>query len=87
MYFRFVSAVVLVVVISLIGTSLEKRNLELRRAISQQHYQWDVLIERYASHRAEAERLGAPGRLLEVIKPPAAAEPAAKPERKKRKPQ
>jgi len=87
MYFRFVSALVLVVVISLIGTSLEKRNLELRRAISQQHYQWDVLIERYASHRAEAEKLGAPARLLEVIKPPAVTEPAATPTRKNRKPQ
>jgi hypothetical protein len=67
MFFRFVAALVAVVVISLAGVAIEKRNLELRRAISHQEYQRELLIERQARTRAETERLGAPPRLLEAL--------------------
>ena len=70
MYFRFVAALTLVVGISLAGTALEKRNLELRRAISRQHYQLEVLVDRHALHRMEAHRLGTPERLIESLKSP-----------------
>lgn len=70
MYFRFIAALTLVVGISLAGTALEKRNLELRRAISRQHYQLEVLVDRHALHRMEAHRLGAPERLMESMTNP-----------------
>lgn len=70
MYFRFVSAMTLVVTISLAGTALEKRNLELRRAISRQHYQLEALVDRHALHRMEAHELGAPEKILETLKKP-----------------
>lgn len=67
MFFRFGGAIVLVVLISLTGVALEKRNLELRRAISHQEYQRELLVERQARVRAETEKLGAPPRLLEAL--------------------
>jgi hypothetical protein len=77
MYFRFVAALTLVVMISVAGTALEKRSLELRRAISRQHYQLEVLVDRHATHRMEAHQLGAPERLAETLKTPAAKRGAA----------
>ena len=67
MFFRFGSAIVLVVLISLAGTALEKRNLQLKRAVSRQHYRLQVLLDQYATCRVEAQRLGAPIRLVEAI--------------------
>lgn len=67
MFFRFGAAIVVVVAISLTSVAIEKRNLELRRAISHQEYQRELLIERQARTRAETEKLGAPPRLLEAL--------------------
>lgn len=86
MFFRFGVALGLIVLISLAGTMLEKRNLELKRAVSRQHYRLDILEERYAAQRVEAQRLGAPSRLIDQLDAdllaPAQPEPPAKPLRK-----
>ena len=68
MYFRFGAAIVLVVVISVIGVALEKQSLTYRRAISQQRYRMDVLVEQYAQKRLQAQRLGAPAESARTIK-------------------
>lgn len=65
MFFRFAAALVVVVLISLAGTALEKRNLELRRSVSHQQYRLDVLLQKYAAHRVQAQQLGAPVRTVE----------------------
>ena len=67
MYFRFGAAIVLVVVISVIGVALEKQSLSYRRAISQQRYRMDVLVEKYAQMRLQAQRLGAPARTIKSL--------------------
>ena len=67
MYFRFGAAIVLVVVISVIGVALEKQSLSYRRAISRQRYQMDVLVEKYAQTRLQAQRLGAPARTIKSL--------------------
>lgn len=67
MYFRFGAALVVVVLISLAGTALEKRNLELRRTVSHQQYRLDVLLQQYAAHRVQAQQLGAPIRTIEQV--------------------
>jgi len=67
MFFRFGSALVLVVLISLVGVAIEKRNLELRRGLSRQHYRMDALHEQYAHARLKTQQLGAPERLIESI--------------------
>ncbi len=67
MFFRFGSALVLVVLISLAGTALEKRNLELRRIVSRQQYRLEILFEQHASNRVLAQQLGAPHRLMDKI--------------------
>jgi len=67
MFFRFGSALILVVLISLAGTALEKRNLELRRVVSRQHYRLEILLEQHASNRVLAQQLGAPHRLIDKI--------------------
>lgn len=65
MFFRFAAALVVVVLISLAGTALEKRNLELRRSVSHQQYRRDVLLQKYAAQRVQAQQLGAPIRTVE----------------------
>ncbi len=67
MYFRFGAAIVLLVVVSVIGVALEKQNLTYRRAISQQQYRLDVLVEEYAQRRLQAQRLGAPARTIKSL--------------------
>lgn len=67
MYFRFGAAIVLVVVVSVIGVALEKQSLSYRRAISQQRYRMDVLVERYAQLRLQAQRLGSPARTIKAL--------------------
>lgn len=67
MYFRFGTAIVLVVSISLVGIALEKRNLELRRAVSRQHFRMDVLREVHANLRLTTQELGAPTRLIDAL--------------------
>ncbi len=67
MYFRFGSAVALVVLVSLIGVAVEKRNLEYRRALSRQHYRLDVLLEAHAKLRLQTQQMGAPVNLIDAL--------------------
>ena len=67
MFFRFGSAIVLVVSVSVIGIALEKRNLEIRRELSRQHYQSEVLLEDHAKLRLLTQQLGAPVRLIDPL--------------------
>lgn len=78
MLFRFGSALVLVVLISSIGIALEKRTLELRRAVARQHFRMDALRERDARSRHEVQRLGSPARIIEALES-AELEPAVGP--------
>jgi len=71
MFFRFGSALLLIVLISLAGTALEKRNLELKRVVSRQRYRLDILLEQHAANRVLAQQLGAPSRLVDQIDPEA----------------
>jgi hypothetical protein len=84
-FFRFGAALVLVILISLAGTALEKRNLELRRVVSRQQYRLEVLLEQHASNRVLAQQLGAPSRLVEQadsdVASPANSSKSVKPER------
>ncbi|HLJ11788.1 MAG TPA: hypothetical protein VKU82_11395 [Planctomycetaceae bacterium] len=78
MFFRFSSALVLVVLVSLAGTALEKRNLELKRIVSRQQYRLEILLERHGANRVLAQQLGAPSRLIdELDAEPATAEKPA----------
>lgn len=63
MFFRFGSALALIVVIGLAAVRIEKRNLEVRRAITRQYFQTDVLLEERARLRLQTERLGSPEQL------------------------
>jgi len=67
MFFRFAAAISLVVAVALTGTAIESRSLGLRRAISYQRYQLDVLTELLARRRVEAQRAGAPAQLVEPL--------------------
>jgi cell division protein FtsL len=67
MFFRFLAAVALVVLISLLGVALEKESLETRRKISQQHYRMEVLRESFAKMRLKVQELGAPEKLIESV--------------------
>lgn len=73
MFFRFGSAIVLVVLISLCGTALEKRNLEMRRIVSRQQYRLEILLEQQAANRVLAQQLGAPSRLVDKLDPEASS--------------
>ena len=67
MFFRFASAVCLVVLISLIGIAIEKRSLELRRELSRQCYQMDTLRDQHALLRFQSQQLAAIERLYETV--------------------
>ena len=67
MFFRFGSAIVLVVLISLSGVALEKQNLELKRTVSRQRFQLDVLRNEHAQVRLRSQQLGAPVRMVEAL--------------------
>lgn len=67
MFFRFGAAIALVVAVALTGTAIESRSLGLRRALSHQRYQLDVLVERQARLRVAAQRAGAPAQLIEPL--------------------
>lgn len=67
MFFRFGSALVLVVITSLLGILVEKHSLTLRREISRQHYRMDVLKEKHARLRLRSQQLAAVERLFETI--------------------
>jgi hypothetical protein len=67
MFFRFLSSVALVVLIALAGVALEKKTLETRRKVSQQHYRMEVLRESHAKMRLRVQELGAPEKLIESV--------------------
>jgi hypothetical protein len=67
MFFRFGATLVLLVLIALGGIAVEKRNLDLRRAASHQHFRQDVLLEEHAKYRLKAQQLGAPGQLIDDL--------------------
>ena len=73
MFFRFGAALLLVVLISLAGTALEKRNLELKRVVSRQSYRLEILQEQHAAKRVLAQQLGAPSRLVDQLDAEAAS--------------
>lgn len=68
MFFRFGSAVTLVVLISLAGVALEKQTLSLRRALSRQHFRAARLEEERERLRMQTERLASPQQLFERIR-------------------
>ena len=67
MFFRFGSAIVLVVLVSLAGIAMEKRNLEYRRGLSRQHYRMQVLLDGHTKLRMKTQQMGAPVRLIESL--------------------
>jgi cell division protein FtsL len=67
MYFRFGSALVLVILVCVAGVAIEKQCLALKRAVVRQQYRRDALADEYARLRLETQRLGAPARLFETL--------------------
>lgn len=64
MSFRFLAAMVLVVAVSLAGTTLEKQTLALRRRVSQQQYQLDELDQRLTKLRLATHQRRTATRML-----------------------
>ena len=67
MYFRFTAAILLVVAVSLCGVAMEKSTLKLKRDISRQEFQKEVLLEEHAQLRLKTQQLGAPTRVIESL--------------------
>ena len=65
-FFRFTASLLLVVIVSMVSVMLEKRTLELRRAVGRQYYQTDLLIEQQVALRLETQRLTAPAQLASL---------------------
>lgn len=65
MFFRFAAAIGLMTATALAAVAIEKQNLSLKRAISLQHYQLELLQEKRCRLVLETQRLGSPLRLLE----------------------
>ncbi|HWL08612.1 MAG TPA: hypothetical protein VNQ76_09415 [Planctomicrobium sp.] len=65
MFFRFAAAIGLMTATALAAIAIEKQNLSLKRAISLQHYQLDLLQEKRCRLVLETQQLGSPLRLLE----------------------
>jgi len=62
-YFRFAAGLMLVVLVSMAGVWLEKQTLEMRRTVSVQYYQTDVLLDLLVRLRLETQQLTAPAQL------------------------
>ncbi len=69
MYFRFLAGMVLVVAVSLAGTTLEKQTLTLRRRVSQQQYQLDELQQRTTKLRLATHQRRTATRMLTQVPP------------------
>ncbi len=67
MFFRFAAGLLLVVLVSTAGVRLEKQTLEMRRAVSVQYYQTDLLLELLVRLRLETQRLTAPAQLRTTV--------------------
>ena len=57
---------ILLAAIAIVSIGIQKRNLELKRKISLEQYQLELLREQEARLRLEVERLESPERLNEV---------------------
>lgn len=68
MYFRFAAGLLLVVLVSMAGVWLEKQTLEMRRTVSVQYYQTDVLLDLLVRLRLETQQLTAPAQLAATDK-------------------
>lgn len=79
MYVRFGSALVLVVMISLWGVALEKRNLDLKRQLTQQTFQQNTLQEQQVAARLQVQQLSAPTRTARELEGRWAKRESAKP--------
>ena len=79
MFFRFAAALSLVVLISMTGVVLEKRTLELRRQVSLQSYQTELLVEQHVRLRLETQRLTAPSRWAASFGEEQSADAASRP--------
>jgi hypothetical protein len=53
----------LVVLVSMAGVWLEKQTLEMRRTVSVQYYQTDVLLDLLVRQRLETQQLTAPAQM------------------------
>tara|TARA_R110002111_G_scaffold18931_2_gene46271 strand:+ start:110890 stop:111204 length:315 start_codon:yes stop_codon:yes gene_type:complete len=67
MLFRFGSAIFLAVAVSLVGIGLEKESLKLKRQVSRQHYQLEVLINAHAKMKLATQQAGSPRQMLNSI--------------------
>ncbi|WP_437202345.1 hypothetical protein [Planctomicrobium sp. SH664] len=65
MFFRIGIATLIVTIISLMAITLEKQQLEYKRAISLQHYSLELLKEKRSRLILTTQRLGSPARLIE----------------------
>ena len=66
MFFRFAAGLILVVLVSMVGIVLEKQTLEMKRAVSRQYFQVDLLLEMHAKLRLSIQELTAPSQLAEI---------------------
>ncbi|APZ92006.1 hypothetical protein [Fuerstiella marisgermanici] len=66
MFFRFVASLILVVLVSMVGIGLEKQTLQMKRAVSRQYFQKDLLLEMHARLRLSIQQLTAPSQLAAV---------------------
>ena len=66
MFFRFAAGLILVVIVSMVGIDLEKQTLEMRRAVSGQYFQKDLLLEMHAHLRLQIQTLTAPSQLAKI---------------------
>lgn len=67
MFFRFCSALSLVVLVAAAGIAIEKRLLDMKRQQTLQVYRLEQLEEKYARLKLRTQELGAPSRLLESL--------------------
>lgn len=67
MFFRFAAGLFLAVLVSMASVRLEKQTLEMRRAVSVQYYQTDLLLELLVRLRLDTQRLTAPAQLAATI--------------------
>jgi hypothetical protein len=66
-FFRFAAGLILVVLVSIASIRLEKQTLEMRRSVSVQYYQTDLLLDLLVRLRLETQRLTAPAQLAATI--------------------
>jgi len=65
MFLRFAAAIGLMTAIGLMAIAIEKQNLSVKRAISLQYYQMDVLREQRCRLVYQTQQLAAPHRLFQ----------------------